>query len=206
MFYFTSTNRMQDRNKHLMSLFILLSFIYLFIYLFIIYLALTSTITSKSVPNTGVACLIDSFRFSVCVSSLVGSMDWRPAFLYTSLSIIEPKENMLIFKYNNLKHNLSRCLWEDFCCVINCFNFSVSLCASIYPDLRGICNGRWHPLYHCHKHFWYWCIFPHSFGPLWSVTMKNNFYDVIYILNFSLSPERHSSQGLIPSSVGHLAG
>lgn len=42
---------------------------------------LTSTITSKSVPNIGVTCLIDSFKFWGCAWSLVGSMVWCPAFL-----------------------------------------------------------------------------------------------------------------------------
>lgn len=42
---------------------------------------LTSTITSKSVPNIGVTCLIDSFKFWGCACSWVGSMVWCPAFL-----------------------------------------------------------------------------------------------------------------------------
>lgn len=56
----------------------------------------TSTITSKSVPNTGLACLIDSCRCPGSGLSLVDSVTQRPAFSYTSLSFLEPVEKLLI--------------------------------------------------------------------------------------------------------------
>lgn len=56
----------------------------------------TSTTTSKSVPNTGLACLIDSCSCPGSSISLVGSLTRRPAFSYTSLSFLEPVEKMLV--------------------------------------------------------------------------------------------------------------
>ena len=66
----------------------------------------TSTITSKSVPNKGCACLIDSWSFPGSVISLDGSVTRRPAFLYTSLSFWEPVEK--VWFHDNSQMAVSR--------------------------------------------------------------------------------------------------
>lgn len=57
---------------------------------------LTSMITSKSVPNTGLGCLIDSCTCTGSVIKLLGSVARRPAFSYTSLSFVDPVEKIVI--------------------------------------------------------------------------------------------------------------
>lgn len=64
----------------------------------------TSIMMSKSVPNTGFVCLMNSWMFSSLVLSLLGIGDLCPALLYAALSLIEPVKNRYLNDYKN-KYN-----------------------------------------------------------------------------------------------------
>lgn len=117
----------------------------------------TSIITSKSVPNTGLACLMDSCSRPGSELSLGTSVTRRPAFSYTSLSFLDPVEKSFHEELPWTHVNVIYMLLRVFCFPTN---------------LQDICIAQWRRLWSPHKHFWCWCSYPQWSGPLWSVEVR----------------------------------
>lgn len=152
----------------------------------------TSTITSKSVPNTGLVCLIVSCSFPGSSLSSTASVLRRPALWYTSLSILDPVRRHWIssiwprdkvdFTMTELQDAPKMFLFFSVTqkpTTTHVYRLNCSYWFFCPTHLQDICSVAWHLLCGYYKHFWYWCSFLQSTGPLGSVNNNNPHYSTI---------------------------